>query len=142
MTDSIGPILAVVARLATGRSAQFRPSSESTCGCRLTLIQPGQRLAIRVHSLDRSSGWDSPGNCELLVDESEVMVRDLRSRHGTYVDGERVTGQRLLVNGNVLALGPIAYKVLISDCIGDRMLDRFRRALPSRLPRLRQPVEP
>ena len=29
-----------------------------------------------------------------------------------------------------------------TDCIGEKMFDRFRRALPSRLPRLRQPVEP
>ena len=81
-------------------------------------------------------------HCELLADESGVMVRDLGSRNGTYVDGERVTGQRPLADGNVLALGPIAYKVLITDCIGEKMLDRFRRALPSRLPRIRQPVEP
>ena len=71
-------------------------------------------------------------HCELLADESGLMVRDLGSLHGTYVNGEKVTGQRRLENGNVLALGPIPYEIVITDSMRRRMIERLRHALPSR----------
>jgi pSer/pThr/pTyr-binding forkhead associated (FHA) protein len=78
-------------------------------------------------------------HCELLADESGVMVRDLGSLHGTYVNGERVDGQRRLENGNVLGLGPIPYEIVITDSMRRTVVERLRHALPSRWARPRHP---
>ena len=78
-------------------------------------------------------------HCELLADESGVMVRDLGSLHGTYVNGERVDGQRRLENGNVLGLGPIPYQIIITDSMRRTIIERLRRALPSGRARPRHP---
>jgi predicted component of type VI protein secretion system len=51
-------------------------------------------------------------HCELLIDDDELMVRDLKSSNGTYVNKDRVT-KRELVPGDLLAVGPVVFVVRI-----------------------------
>lgn len=52
-------------------------------------------------------------HCVLLVEESALCVRDLGSRNGTYVNDERVLGERELKAGDILKVGPLEFDVLI-----------------------------
>lgn len=51
-------------------------------------------------------------HCELLDDDDELIVKDLGSSNGTYVNGERVK-RRELVPGDLLCLGPVVFVVRI-----------------------------
>ncbi len=49
-------------------------------------------------------------HCELNQDENKLMVRDLGSRNGTFVDGEKVA-EAELKDGNHLKVGPLEFTV-------------------------------
>lgn len=54
--------------------------------------------------------WISRMHCELLEREGQLVVRDLESRHGVFVNGERVP-QAELHPGDVLHLGVSRFRV-------------------------------
>lgn len=54
----------------------------------------------------------SRNHCELLIDDDELMVRDLKSSNGTFVNKDRVSS-RELVPGDLLAVGPVVFVVRI-----------------------------
>ena len=54
----------------------------------------------------------SRNHCELLEDDDELMVKDLKSSNGTFVNKDRVT-KRELVPGDLLAVGPVVFVVRI-----------------------------
>lgn len=54
----------------------------------------------------------SRNHCELLEDDDELIVRDLKSSNGTFVNKERVA-KRELVPGDLLAVGPVVFVVRI-----------------------------
>ena len=51
-------------------------------------------------------------HCELFIEDDELMVRDLRSSNGTFVNKDRVA-KRELVPGDLLAVGPVVFVVRI-----------------------------
>ncbi|MGD9645905.1 MAG: FHA domain-containing protein [Pirellulales bacterium] len=53
-------------------------------------------------------------HCVLLLEEQSLTVRDLGSRNGTLVNGERVSGERELVTGDTLVVGPLQFEVSVS----------------------------
>ncbi|MFO0817071.1 MAG: FHA domain-containing protein [Pirellulales bacterium] len=50
-------------------------------------------------------------HCELVFGESQVIIRDLGSKNGTYVNGDRVVGDRVLKLGDHLKVGPLEFEV-------------------------------
>jgi predicted component of type VI protein secretion system len=55
----------------------------------------------------------SRNHCELLIDDDdELIVHDLKSSNGTFVNKDRVT-KRELVPGDLLAVGPVVFVVRI-----------------------------
>jgi pSer/pThr/pTyr-binding forkhead associated (FHA) protein len=60
-----------------------------------------------------SSPMISKRHCALLVKGGKVLVRDFDSTNGTFVNEERVKGERQLNNGDQLKLGPLAFLVQI-----------------------------
>jgi pSer/pThr/pTyr-binding forkhead associated (FHA) protein len=50
-------------------------------------------------------------HCELVFGESQVIIRDLGSKNGTYVNGDRVAGDRVLKLGDHLKVGPLEFEV-------------------------------
>src|SRR6266576_906244 len=52
----------------------------------------------------------SSHHCEVLLRGSEVVVRDLNSTNGTYINGEKVT-ESALKPGQVLRLGQIEMRL-------------------------------
>src|SRR5690349_2901947 len=49
----------------------------------------------------------SAHHCEILANDPEVIVRDLGSRNGTFVDGVRFTGQRQVKSGQIIRFGRV-----------------------------------
>lgn len=52
-------------------------------------------------------------HCVLLIDENGAAVRDLGSRNGTIVNGERVVGERELIKGDNLKIGPLEFEIVM-----------------------------
>jgi pSer/pThr/pTyr-binding forkhead associated (FHA) protein len=54
-------------------------------------------------------------HCVVVIEDTSVLVRDLGSRNGTLVNGERVLGERELQQGDHLKVGPLEFEVLIAQ---------------------------
>ncbi len=50
-------------------------------------------------------------HCAILVDEGAVTIRDFNSKNGTFVNGEKVVGQRSLKTGDKLSVGQLVFEV-------------------------------
>lgn len=62
-------------------------------------------------------------HCVLLVEETFVAVRDLGSRNGTYVNGERVKAERELKSGDKLAVGCLEFEIrLASNAVAQKQI--------------------
>jgi pSer/pThr/pTyr-binding forkhead associated (FHA) protein len=64
-------------------------------------LRPGSDLISRHH-------------CVLLVEEGYIGVRDFGSKNGTYVNDERVSGERELKAGDRLAIGPLKFEIHVA----------------------------
>jgi len=65
-----------------------------------------------------TSDMISRHHCVIIVDESYLEVRDFGSKNGTCVNGERVAAVRELHAGDVIAIGPIEFEVVILQRVG------------------------
>src|ERR1039457_5619920 len=52
----------------------------------------------------------SSHHCEVLLRGSEVVVRDLNSTNGTYINGEKIT-ERVIKPGQILRLGQVELRL-------------------------------
>lgn len=53
-------------------------------------------------------------HCALMIEEPDVLIRDMGSTNGTYVNGERINGSHALNNGDILAVGALKFEVVIT----------------------------
>jgi pSer/pThr/pTyr-binding forkhead associated (FHA) protein len=84
-------------------SASLRLVSGSLSG-RLIPIPPGELLIGRdaACQLQLESAFVSRHHCILLRDDSLLRIRDLGSKNGTFVNGQRVGSQETIVRHNDL----------------------------------------
>ncbi len=68
-------------------------------------LRPGSELISRHH-------------CALMVEEGYIAVRDFGSKNGTYVNEERVIGEREIKNGDRLTVGALRFEVHVAHNIG------------------------
>jgi len=54
-------------------------------------------------------------HCMIVTTENEVIVRDLKSRNGTFVNGEQIQDEAVLLSGDILRVGPIEFEALIEQ---------------------------
>ncbi len=52
-------------------------------------------------------------HCVIVTTENEVVVRDLNSRNGTVVNDKRITEETVLLNGDVVRIGPLEFEVIV-----------------------------
>lgn len=52
-------------------------------------------------------------HCVIVTSENEVVVRDLNSRNGTLVNGQQITEETVLLQGDIVRIGPLEFEVLI-----------------------------
>src|SRR5437870_3225328 len=50
-------------------------------------------------------------HCELFEKKGMLLVKDLGSANGTFVNGQKVEGQRVLEVGDELTIGPVKLRV-------------------------------
>lgn len=65
-------------------------------------------------------------HCALLIQDSVVAVRDFGSRNGTFVNTERVVGQRELANGDKLKVGNLEFEVQLTSSVGGKKLPKVK----------------
>ena len=56
-------------------------------------------------------------HCVIITTENEVVVRDLKSRNGTFVNDEKVAEDAVLLSGDVLRVGPLQFELLIEHTV-------------------------
>jgi pSer/pThr/pTyr-binding forkhead associated (FHA) protein len=56
-------------------------------------------------------------HCVIITTENEVVVRDLNSRNGTFVNDDRVAEEAVLLNGDILRVGPLQFEMLIEQTV-------------------------
>jgi pSer/pThr/pTyr-binding forkhead associated (FHA) protein len=56
-------------------------------------------------------------HCVVVTSENEVIVRDLKSRNGTFVNEEKVTDEAVLLNGDILRVGPLQFEMMIEQSV-------------------------
>ncbi len=87
----------------------------------------GKELAVPVKRFLIGRGDDchmrpkseaiSRNHCAILVNEEDdsVVLRDLNSRNGTFVNGERLEADKLLESGDHLQVGRLEFEVVITE---------------------------
>jgi len=68
-------------------------------------LRPGSELISRHH-------------CALMVEDGYIAVRDFGSKNGTFVNDERVSGEREIKNGDRLTVGALRFEVHVAHNIG------------------------
>lgn len=53
----------------------------------------------------------SSHHCEILLRGSDVVVNDLNSTNGTFINGDKITGEAVLKPGQILRLGQIELRL-------------------------------
>jgi pSer/pThr/pTyr-binding forkhead associated (FHA) protein len=74
------------------------------------LFGRGAECAVRANS-----EWVSRQHCLLRVDEERAFLRDLGSRNGTLVNGERLVGERQLTHHDQVQVGPLVFEVDLEE---------------------------
>jgi pSer/pThr/pTyr-binding forkhead associated (FHA) protein len=102
----------------------------------LTGKNAGQLIALPVNEfvIGREAGCHlrpqsdafSPRHCAILHTDDEVRVRDLGSVTGTFVNGERVEGERALASGDRLRVGPLEFEVVLEVELGGAKRERVK----------------
>jgi predicted component of type VI protein secretion system len=54
----------------------------------------------------------STNHCELVLENGEIRINDLRSTNGTWVNGVTIYGSRKLETGDVLTIGRVKLRIL------------------------------
>lgn len=70
-------------------------------------LRPGSDLVSRHH-------------CAIIAEEGSVAVRDFDSSNGTYVNGERIKGERPLKTGDRLQVGQLEFEVQLVVEVGGK----------------------
>lgn len=61
-------------------------------------------------------------HCVIIKTDKVVGVRDLKSRNGTEVNGEKITGDKRLKHGDRLTVGPLQFEVMLikTEAVADK----------------------
>ncbi|MBI3864061.1 MAG: FHA domain-containing protein, partial [Planctomycetia bacterium] len=82
---------------------QFLIGREQDCH-----LRPNSDLVSRHH-------------CVFTVDDFTIRLRDLGSTNGTYVNGERLQGQKVLNAGDHVAVGKLKFEIVVKQAAAARV---------------------
>ena len=57
-------------------------------------------------------------HCAIFVKDARVLIRDLKSKNGTYVNEKKITNDQILETGDQLKIGPLEFEVMIDHALG------------------------
>jgi pSer/pThr/pTyr-binding forkhead associated (FHA) protein len=72
------------------------------------LVGRGQECDLRARS-----DIVSRRHCEIIVDDASVVIRDLESKNGTFVNDDRIVDRQELTPGDMIQVGPMRFELLI-----------------------------
>ncbi len=91
---------------------------------------PGQEIAVQGPEflvgrapeckLRPNSDMVSRRHCMITISEGRVAIRDLGSRNGTIVNGEKIAGERELHTSDKLKVGPLEFEVHLSTSVSGK----------------------
>lgn len=75
-------------------------------------LSPGELVIGRDEGsgIRVASGEVSRRHCVFVTNESAVVLRDLESRNGTFVNGVAISGDRQLKADDVIVVGPLGFR--------------------------------
>lgn len=83
----------------TGQSHELKAASSTTIG------------RVDDNSFPIAESSVSSHHCEVQLRGTEVIIKDLNSTNGTFIAGEKVTGEAVLKPGQILRLGQIELRL-------------------------------
>ncbi len=91
---------------------------------------PGQEIAVQGSEfvvgrapeckLRPNSDMVSRRHCMIAVSGGRVTIRDLGSRNGTVVNGQKITGAQELRTGDKIKIGPLEFEVHLSTSVSGK----------------------
>lgn len=110
-----------------------------TTGARAGAVVPLEGAVMRAGRQPQCELRFDPGrdldvsglHAELQARDDGWWIRDLESRNGTWVNGERIEGERLLTAGDVIAFGAEGPQVEVGDTVTDAGLPTREAPAPS-----------
>jgi pSer/pThr/pTyr-binding forkhead associated (FHA) protein len=70
--------------------------------------------------LRSESAFISRHHCVLLNDDYTLRVRDLGSKNGTFVNGQRIgCAETVLHSGDLIAVGAIEFQIIVEGAVAD-----------------------
>ncbi len=82
----------------------------------------GKKLMLPDHEITLGSGRScqlkqygdgiAPQHCKLKPTPLGILVNDLNTEAGTFIDNERITGETMLEPGGLLKVGPMLYRLI------------------------------
>lgn len=57
-------------------------------------------------------------HCAICVSENQVVVRDLGSKNGSYVNGQRIEGEQVVQSGDQFQVGPLVFEIVTEHTLG------------------------
>jgi predicted component of type VI protein secretion system len=91
---------------------------------------PGQEIPVVVSEfligrapeckLRPNSDMVSRRHCVITVTEGRATIRDLGSRNGTIVNGQKIPGEHELRTGDKIKVGPLEFEVLLSTSVSGK----------------------
>ena len=64
-------------------------------------------------------------HCELFTDDNQIVIRDLKSKNGTFVNGE-LTSEKPIKAGDQLRIGPINFIIQINGKPNDEEISNIK----------------
>jgi pSer/pThr/pTyr-binding forkhead associated (FHA) protein len=108
---SAGPTMTVKLKILHGKLQNARGES---AGAEVTVRSSPFVIGSDADcSICCRSSTISPHHCELRREERELLVRDLYSQTGTFVNGERIDHECVLQTGDHLQVGRLEFEVLV-----------------------------
>ena len=92
------PRLVVLSEGMTGRAYELKVD-KTTIG------------RVDDNSFPIPEGSISSHHCEILLRGTEIVVKDLNSTNGTFINGQQITGEGVLKPGQILRLGQIEMRL-------------------------------
>jgi pSer/pThr/pTyr-binding forkhead associated (FHA) protein len=65
-------------------------------------------------------------HCVILIENAQVSVRDFGSKNGTFVNGQKVTGEVELKSGDEFRVGQLEFEVQINVSIAGKKLSKVQ----------------
>jgi pSer/pThr/pTyr-binding forkhead associated (FHA) protein len=94
----------LVLKISQGTNA----GQEVTISCQTFLIVRAEDCHLRP-----GSEMISRHHCAIVVDQAYVAIRDFGSKNGTFVNSQRVFGERELKSGDQLRVGPLEFEIFL-----------------------------